>query len=42
MAGVEERAKEKREKIRRALEQSSSEVDGLRKKVAQALGVGNS
>jgi hypothetical protein len=38
----EERVKEEREKIRRALEQSSGEMDGLRNKVEQALGVDNS
>ena len=33
----EERVKEEREKIRRALEQSSGEMDGLRKKGSAGL-----
>ena len=38
----EERVREERERIRRALEQSRSEMGNLKEKVAQALDVGNS
>ncbi len=38
----EERVREEREKIRRALEQSRSEMGNLKEKVAQALDAGNS
>jgi len=39
---TEQRVKEERENIARALEQSSDEIDTLREKVTQALAIGDS